>query len=176
MGAVTALLCVPIPTASILIDVASRVVSTLVVDGKDERGLFPSRGRLLMDRHLLFVVGWLIVLFCGRSSTSRGRAFGLLDCCYMEQGLHLVSNASRLGIRRLRHITQQHRRRHDVLARSRETADGLLRLFVSDDLPMDFSSSSADTPTRRVRQVLLEDLLQQDKALAILVKLCLELS
>jgi len=71
---------------------------------------------------------------------------------------------------------QQHRRRHDVLACSRETADGLLRLFVSDDLPMDLSSSSADTPTRRVRQVLVEDPLQQDKALAILIKLCLELS
>ena len=41
---------------------------------------------------------------------------------------------------------------------------------------MDLSSSSADTPTRRVRQVLLEDLLQPDKALAILIKLCLELS
>ena len=52
----------------------------------------------------------------------------------------------------------------------------MLRLFVSDDLPMDFSSSSADTPTRRVRQVLVEDLLKQDKALAVLVKLCLEFS
>jgi hypothetical protein len=35
MGAVTALLYVPIPTASILVNVASRVVSTLVVDGED---------------------------------------------------------------------------------------------------------------------------------------------
>jgi len=51
----------------------------------------------------------------------------------------------------------------------------LLRLFVSDDLPMDFSSPSADTSARWVRQVLLEDLLKQDKVLAILVKLCLEL-
>jgi hypothetical protein len=49
VGAVTALFCVPIPTATILIDVASCVVSSLVVDGLDERGLFPSRGRLLMD-------------------------------------------------------------------------------------------------------------------------------
>jgi len=129
-----------------------------------------------MDRHLLFVVGWLIALFCGCSSTSIGRAFGLLNRCYLEQSLHLVSNASCFGIRWLRHVTQQHRRRHDVLACSRETADGLLRRFVSDDLPMDLSSSSADTPTRRVRQVLLEDLLQPDKALAILIKLCLELS
>jgi len=52
----------------------------------------------------------------------------------------------------------------------------LLRLFVSDDLPMDFSSSSADTSAVWVRQVLLEDMLKQDKALTILVKLCLELS
>jgi hypothetical protein len=135
MGAVTALFCVPVPTATILVNVASCVVSSLVVDGEDERGLFPSRGRLLMDRQLFFVLGWLITLFCGCSSTSRGRAFGLLNRCYLEQSLHLVSNASCLGIRRLGHITQQHCRRHDVLACSRETADGLLRLFVSDDPP-----------------------------------------
>jgi len=72
MGAVTALLCVPIPMASILIDVASCVVSMLVVDEDDERGLFPSRGWLLMDRHLFFVAGRLIVLFCGRSPMPRG--------------------------------------------------------------------------------------------------------
>jgi len=35
MGAVTALFYVPIPAVSILVDVASRVVSTLVVDGED---------------------------------------------------------------------------------------------------------------------------------------------
>jgi len=55
-------------------------------------------------------------------------------------------------------------------------ADGLLWLCVSDDLPVYLLSSSADTSARRVRQVLLEDLLKQDKALAVLVKLCLELS
>jgi len=49
VSAVTALLCVPIPTASILVDVALCVVSTSVVDGEDECGLFPLRGRLLMD-------------------------------------------------------------------------------------------------------------------------------
>jgi len=49
MGAVTALICVPVPMATILFNVMSRVVSTLVVDGEDERGLFPSRGWLLMD-------------------------------------------------------------------------------------------------------------------------------
>jgi len=38
------------------------------------------------------------------------------------------------------------------------------------------SSSSADTSARWVRQVLLEDLLKQDKALAVLVKLYLEFS
>jgi hypothetical protein len=55
-------------------------------------------------------------------------------------------------------------------------ADGLFWLCVSNDLPVYLSSSSADTPARRVRQVLLEDLLKQDKALTVLVKLCLELS
>jgi len=49
-------------------------------------------------------------------------------------------------------------------------------LCVSNDLSVYLSSSSADTPTRRVRQVLLEDLLKQDMALAVLVKLCLEFS
>ena len=176
MGAVTVLFCVPVPTATILVDVASCVVSSLVIDREDERGLFPSRGRLLMDRHFLFVVGRLIALFYGRSSMSRCQALGLLNRCHLEQSLHHVSNASCLGVRRFGHITQQHRRRHDVLACSRETADGLLRLSVSDDLPMYLSSPSADTSARRVRQVLLEDLLKQDKALAILVKLCLELS
>jgi len=129
-----------------------------------------------MDRHLVFVLGWLIVLFGGRSSTSRSRAFGLLNCRHLEQSLHLVSDASCLGVRRLWHVSQQHCCCHHVLACSRETGDGLLRLCVSNDLPVDLSSSSMDTSARRVRQVLLKDLLEQDKALAILVKLRLELS
>ena len=115
-----------------------------------------------MDRHLLFVLGWLIALFSGRSSTSRSRAFGLLNCRYLEQSLHSISDASGLGVRRLWHVSQQHCCRHDVLACSREAADGLLRLFVSHDLPMDLSSSSADTSTRWVRQVLFKNLLEQD--------------
>jgi hypothetical protein len=41
---------------------------------------------------------------------------------------------------------------------------------------MHLSSSSADTSAGRVRQVLLGDLLKQNKSLTILVKLCLELS
>jgi len=166
VGTVTALFRVPIPTATILVDVVSCVVSSLVVDGvvEDDCCLFPSRGRLLMYRHLLFALGRLITLFCGRSSTSRGRALGLLNCCHLEQSLHLVSNTSRVGVRRFGHITQQHCRRHDVLASSRETADGLLRLSVSDDLPMYLSSPSVGTSARRVRLVLLEDLFKQDKA------------
>jgi hypothetical protein len=52
----------------------------------------------------------------------------------------------------------------------------LLWLRVSDDLPVYLSSTPSDTSTRRVRQVLLEDLLEQDEALTILVKLGLELS
>jgi len=57
VGAVTAFFLVPIPTATILVDIASRVVSSLVVNTEDECGLSPSKGRLLMDRHLLFILG-----------------------------------------------------------------------------------------------------------------------
>jgi len=70
MGTVTALLCVSISMATILVDVASHVVSLLVVDGEDESGLSSSGRRLLMDRHLLFVLGWLIALFGSCPSTS----------------------------------------------------------------------------------------------------------
>jgi len=175
VGAITALLCIPIPTASILVGVASCVVSTLVVDGEDERGLFPSRGRLLMDLYLLFILSWLITLFCSCPSTSGSRAFCLLNCRHLEQCLHLVSDVPRLGVRGLGHITQQHHCCHNVLVCSRETADRLFWLPVPDDLPMYLSSPSTDTSARRVRQVLLEDLLEQDEALAIFVKFCLEL-
>jgi hypothetical protein len=84
MCAVTALFRVPIPMATIFFNVASCVVSTLVVDGEDERGIFCFGGWLLMDRHLLFVLGWLIALFSGSSSTLRSRAFGLLNCRHLE--------------------------------------------------------------------------------------------
>ena len=46
---------------------------------------------------------------------------------------------------------------------------------VPDDLSMYFSRPSAGTSTRRVWLVLLEDLLEQDKALAIFIELCFEL-
>jgi len=49
MCTVTALFRVSGPAASILFDVMSRVVSTLIVDGEDESGLSSSGGRLLMD-------------------------------------------------------------------------------------------------------------------------------
>ena len=106
VGAVTALFSVPTSTVTILVDVASCVVSSLIVDGvvEDECCVLSSRGRLLMDRHLLFVLGRLITLLRGCSSTSRGRALGLLNCRHLEQSLHLVSNASRLGVRRFGHI------------------------------------------------------------------------
>jgi len=86
VSAVTALFCVPISTATILVDVASCVVSPLMVDRVVENKcrLLPSRGWLLMDRYLLFVPGRLVTLLRGRSSTSRGRAFGLLNCRYLE--------------------------------------------------------------------------------------------
>jgi hypothetical protein len=49
MGAVTALLRIPVPTASVLFNIASCVVSTLIVDGENERGHSSSRGWLLMN-------------------------------------------------------------------------------------------------------------------------------
>jgi len=49
MGAVTAFFRVPILTATILFNITTCIVSSLVVDGEGERGIFPSRGRLLMD-------------------------------------------------------------------------------------------------------------------------------
>jgi len=105
MSAVTALFHVLVPTATIFFNVASCVVSTLIVNGEDEHGLFPLRGWLLMDRHLLFILSWLIALFRGCSSTSRSRAFGLLDCRHVEQSLHLVSDAPCLGVRWLGHVS-----------------------------------------------------------------------
>jgi len=70
---------------------------------------------------------------------------------------------------------QQHRCCHYVLACSRETADRLLWLCVTDDLSMYLSIASADTSAWWVGQVLLKDLLEQDEALAIFVELHLEL-
>ena len=100
----------------------------------------------------------------------------MLNHRHLEQSLHLVSDAPRLGVRGLGHVSQQHRCSHDVLARSREAADRLFWLLVPDDLSMYLSSPSADTSARRVWQVLLKDLLEQDEALMIFVKFCLELS
>jgi len=103
-------------------------------------------------------------------------SFRLVERRHLEQSLHLISNASSLGDRWFWHVAQQHCRWHYILAYSRETADGLLWLCVSDDLPVYISSSSMDTAARWVRQVLLEDLLEQDEALTILINFCLELS
>ena len=47
--------------------------------------------------------------------------------------------------------------------------------LVPNDLSMYFSSPSTSTSARRVWLVLLEDLLEQDKALAIFIELCFEL-
>jgi len=98
MCAVATLYRISMPTALILFNVASRVVSTLIVDGESERGLSSSGRWLLMDRYLLFVLGRLIALFSGSSSTLRSRAFGLLNCRHLQQSLYLVSNASSLGV------------------------------------------------------------------------------
>ena len=46
---------------------------------------------------------------------------------------------------------------------------------VPDDLSMYLSSSSAGASARRVWLVLLEDLLELDKAFVIFVELCFEL-
>ena len=42
-----------------------------IVDGENESGLSASRGRLLVDRHLLFILRQFVALFGGGSSTSR---------------------------------------------------------------------------------------------------------
>jgi hypothetical protein len=52
----------------------------------------------------------------------------------------------------------------------------LLWLCVTDDLSMYLSGASADTSARRVGQILLKDLLEQDEALAIFIELHLEFS
>ena len=129
-----------------------------------------------MDRHLLFVLGWLIALFSSCPSTSGGRALCLQNCRHLEQSLHLVSDAPCLGVRGLGHVTQQHRCYHNILDCSRKAADMLFWLPVPDDLPVYLSSLSVDASARRVRLVLLKDLLEQDEALTIFVKFCLELS
>jgi len=51
VGAVTALLCIPVSTATIFVDVVSCVVSSLIIDEVvlDWHFLLSSRGRLLMD-------------------------------------------------------------------------------------------------------------------------------
>jgi len=74
VGAVTAFLCVPISATAVLVDVASCVVPLLIVNRvvEDKRCLLSSRGWLLMDRYLLFVLGQLLTPFRGCSSTSRG--------------------------------------------------------------------------------------------------------
>jgi len=71
MCAVTVLFRISVSVASILFDVTSCVVSTLIVDREDESGLSSSRGWLLMDRHFLFVLRRLVALFSGSSSSSR---------------------------------------------------------------------------------------------------------
>jgi len=71
MRAVTALFHVSVPAASIFFDVGPRVVSMLIVDGENESGLSASRGRLLVDRHLHFILRRFVTLFGGGSSTSR---------------------------------------------------------------------------------------------------------
>jgi len=100
----------------------------------------------------------------------------LLNRRHLEQSLHLVSDAPCLGVRGLGHVAQQHRCCHNILACSREAADRLFSLPVPNDLSMHLSSPSADTFARWVRQVLLKDLFEQDEALTIFVKFCLELS
>jgi hypothetical protein len=98
-----------------------------------------------------------------------------LNRCHLEQRLNFVSNSSGLGIRWFWHVTQQHCRCYHILACSREAADRLLRLRVTDDLSMYLSSASADTSAWQVGQVLFEDSLEQVEALAIFVELHLEL-
>ena len=69
MCAVTALFRVSVPAVSIFFNVMPCVMSTLIVDREDEGGLSYSRGRLLMDRHFLFILRRLVTLFSGSSSS-----------------------------------------------------------------------------------------------------------
>jgi len=62
------------------------------------------------------------------------------------------------------------------LAHSRKAADRWLWFPVPDDLPVYLSSPSADASARRVRQVQLKDLLEQNEVLTIFVEFRLELS
>ena len=62
------------------------------------------------------------------------------------------------------------------MACSREAADRLLWLCVTNDLSMYLSSTSANTSAWRVWQVLLKDLLKQDEVLSVFVELRLEFS
>jgi len=55
-------------------------------------------------------------------------------------------------------------------------ADRLFRFHVSDDLPVHFLSSPTCTSAMRVWWVLLEGPLELGEALAIIIKLCFELS
>jgi hypothetical protein len=93
----------------------------------------------------------------------------------LKQSLHLISNAPRLGVRRFRHIAQQHGCCHDVLARSGEAADVLFWFPVLDNLSVYLSSPSTRTSAMRVWSVLLEDPLELGKVFAIFIKLCFEL-
>ena len=177
VGNVAALLGIPMPAAAILVDVVSSVVSPLIIDEVllDGRGFPSSRGWSLMNRHLPLVSGWLDTFLCGCPPTLRGRAFGLLGYRHLEQSLHLVSNAPRLGVGRFRHVTQQHGCRHDILVRSWEAGDKWQWLLVFDDLMIHLSSTTVRAFGVRMRLVSFEGPLELSEALVVLVELGFEL-
>ena len=176
VDAVAALLCIPMPAAAMLVDVMSSVPPSIIDEALLDRRCFPtSRGWFLMDRYFSLVSGCLDAFFCSRPSTLRGRALGLLSCRHMEQSLHLVSNVPCLGIRRLKHVTQQHGRCHNILSCSREVANERLWLLISDNLSVHLLSTTTRASAVRVRLVLLEVPLELGEAFAVLVELGLEL-
>jgi len=100
VGAVAPLLGVPVSAASILVDVVSSIVWSSIVDELllDRDRFLASSWWFLMNRHLPLISGRLEALFYGCPSTLRGQTFSLLGHRHVEQSLHLISNAPRLGV------------------------------------------------------------------------------
>ena len=94
------LLSVPVSAVSMLIDVTSSVMLSSIFNEAllDGRYFLASRWRLLMNRYLPLISGWLRALFCGCPSMSRSRPLSLLGCCHVELALHLISNAPCLRV------------------------------------------------------------------------------
>jgi hypothetical protein len=74
VGAVAPLLSISVSAESMLVDVMTSIVRASIIDETLLHGncFLSSRWRLLMNRYLPLVSGWLDALFRGCPSTSRG--------------------------------------------------------------------------------------------------------